>query len=105
MACMCGAEEEVDTGPIPGVAGEYTLPAPTGQKLREQYSSDPNKFASQYFGFLSCEGNGLERLPGSNSCANKEDAKLWRGKVRFDKDLLTGKPRPGPASEAEQRND
>ena len=84
---------------------QYTLPAPTGQKLREQYSSDPNKFASQYFGFLSCEGNGLERLPGSNSCANKEDAKLWRGKVRFDKDLLTGKPRPGPASEAEQRND
>ena len=43
MACMCGAEEEVDTGPIPGVAGEYTLPAPAGRLgLIFQEVSDPS---------------------------------------------------------------
>ena len=43
MACMCGAEEEVDTGPIPGVAGEYTLTAPAGRLgLIFQEVSDPS---------------------------------------------------------------
>ena len=33
-----------------------------------EYERDPEKFAAQYFGFFSCEGQGLERIKGSNSC-------------------------------------
>mmetsp|Transcript_30872 Transcript_30872/g.81811 ORF Transcript_30872/g.81811 Transcript_30872/m.81811 type:complete len:241 (+) Transcript_30872:35-757(+) len=56
------------------------------------YSSDKNEFAAQYFGFFSCEGQGLERIPGSNSCKDppkkpKGDSKAFK----LDFDFLTGK--------------
>jgi hypothetical protein len=36
------------------------------------FSKDPEQFAAQYFGFLSCEGQGVERIKGSNTCSDKK---------------------------------
>ena len=61
----------------------------------ESYSSDPSKFAAQYFGFLSCEGQGLERIPGSNSCKDPVTTVRDGREFRLEFDFLTGAPRPG----------
>jgi len=85
-------------------ASKYSLPA-LEQPLA--YSKDPNAFAAQYYGIFSCEGQGLERLPGSNSCksptknggagATQNPFPEWSRQKKFqgsesgDTDLLTGK--------------
>lgn len=61
------------------------------------------EFAVQYFGFLSCEGQGLERIPGSNTCKDPKSGggvlgfgrlpKDGPGAMVLDNDPLTGKPR------------
>lgn len=48
-------------------ASQYKVPTPPPPAA---YSSDTGQFMAQYFGFLSCEGQGLDRVPGSNSCTN-----------------------------------
>ena len=61
-----------------------------------QYSKDNKEFMSQYFGLFSCEGQGLERIPGSNSC---KDGKAGENKnplpsrnfLSPSSDVLTGK--------------
>jgi len=50
------------------LSSSYEVPAFTAAKM---YSSDPTTFNGQYFGFFSCEGQGLARLPGSNSCGER----------------------------------
>mmetsp|Transcript_17997 Transcript_17997/g.54180 ORF Transcript_17997/g.54180 Transcript_17997/m.54180 type:complete len:116 (+) Transcript_17997:242-589(+) len=47
------------------ISSAYPLPAFTPTMT---YSSDPATFTAQYFGLFSCEGQGLQRLPGSNNC-------------------------------------
>ena len=73
-----------------GLAGtRYKVPA-LSQPLR--YSSDPDTFAAQYYGFLSCEGQGMTRTKGSNTCVNKPKAgKADEGNGLLDFDVLTGK--------------
>lgn len=76
-------------------AAKYKVP----EAWDNAFSSDPGTFSSQYFGFLSCEGQGLERIKGSNSC---KDAPRKQGSAsprkdnsfRLDFDFLTGAPRP-----------
>lgn len=59
------------------------------------YSSDPDKFSAQYFGFFSCEGQGMDRIPASNSCVSKQVGRQpGDNSFRLDFDFLTGKPRP-----------
>lgn len=75
-----------------GIAGRrYRLPNPSGPV---PYSSDPATFKAQYFGFFSCEGQGLESIPGSNSCKNKPSTVVNSRAFSLDFDFLTGKPRP-----------
>lgn len=73
-----------------GLAGtRYKVPA-LNQPLR--YSTDPEQFAAQYYGFLSCEGQGMTRTKGSNTCVNKPKAgKADEGNGLLDFDFLTGK--------------
>ena len=69
--------------------GRYTVPA-LSQPLR--YSNDPDTFAAQYYGFLSCEGQGMTRTKGSNTCVNKpKEGKADEGNGLLDFDVLTGK--------------
>jgi len=71
-------------------ASKYEMPA-----LSEPYASDPGEFVAQYFGVFSCEGQGLERIPGSNSCKDaikKETNKNpFPTKKLLEFDFLTGK--------------
>jgi len=56
-----------------GVAStKYTFPSYSPPPL---YSKDPSVFAAQYYGVLSCEGQGLKRIPGSNTCIKSNTAK------------------------------
>jgi hypothetical protein len=50
------------------LSSKYSIPAVATAK---PYSSDPTTFTAQYFGLFSCEGQGLQRLPGSNSCGDR----------------------------------
>lgn len=54
------------------LSSKYTIPAPVAAKT---YSSDPTTFTAQYFGLFSCEGQGLQRLPGSNACGDRLEKK------------------------------
>jgi hypothetical protein len=70
-------------------AARYKVPALV-QPAR--YSSDPEKFAAQYYGFLSCEGQGMARPKGSNSCVNRvKEGEVDEGSGFLDFDFLTGK--------------
>lgn len=51
-------------------ATKYTVPTAAPPPA---YSSDNKEFMAQYFSFFSCEGQGLERIPGSNSCKDPKD--------------------------------
>ena len=71
----------------------YKLPA-LSQPAR--YSDDPEKFAAQYYGFLSCEGQGMARTKGSNSCVNRvKTGEVDNGAGFLDFDFLTGKKLQG----------
>ena len=61
------------------------------------YSGDPETFAAEYFGLLSCEGQGLKRIPGSNACGERVAAA--RGAPTL-LDRITGAPSSvtGPAA-------
>jgi hypothetical protein len=71
-------------------ATKYSLPV---VEAPLSYSTDKREFAKQYFGIFSCEGQGLERVPGSNSCI---ESKVDRNinpiptKRLLDFDFLTG---------------
>ena len=70
-------------------AARYKVP---GKSSALAYSSDPEKFAAQYYGFLSCEGQGMVRQKGSNSCVNRpKEGKADDGNGLLDFDFLTGK--------------
>ena len=70
-------------------AARYKVPAPSPPP---GYSADPEKFAAQYYGFLSCEGQGMVRPKGSNSCVNRPEAgKANPGGGLLEFDFLTGK--------------
>lgn len=79
-------------------AARYTLPAP---EVSLAYSKDPKEFAKQYYGFFSCEGQGLERVSGSNTCKDKppesrgSNINPFPTKPLLDFDFLTGQERPG----------
>ena len=77
------------------VAGaKYTLP----EYNSLAYSSDPKEFAKQYYGIFSCEGQGLERVKGSNTCKDKPEGgnvNPFPTKPLLDFDFLTGDERPG----------
>ena len=70
----------------------YTLPEVVSMELPAAGSSE---FISQYLGIFSCEGQGLERIPGSNSCRNSADKSQNKNpmptKNFLDFDFLTGK--------------
>ena len=71
-------------------AAKYPLPTMVDPLY---YSKDPTEFASQYFGIFSCEGQGLERIPGSNSCrgsSKKTNVNPLPTKNLLDFDFLTG---------------
>ena len=71
-------------------ATKYKLPASSAPPA---YSSDPKEFVSQYFGVFSCEGQGLERIPGSNSCKDPpkgQNKNPFPTKKLLDFDFLTG---------------
>ena len=72
---------------------KYTLPE---ADVSLAYSSDPAKFAAQYYGVFSCEGQGLERVKGSNTCKDsKENNKNpFPTKKLLDFDFLTGETLP-----------
>ena len=76
---------------------EYLSVAAARYKVPElsqpaRYSTDPEKFAAQYYGFLSCEGQGMARTPGSNSCVNRvKEGQVDNGAGFLDFDFLTGK--------------
>jgi len=56
------------------------------------YSTSPSEFAAQYFGIFSCEGQGLERMPGSNSCKDSsKGSKKNPNAFKLDFDFLTGR--------------
>jgi len=71
---------------------KYTLPEVVSMELPAAGSSE---FISQYLGIFSCEGQGLERIPGSNSCRNSADKSQNKNpmptKNFLDFDFLTGK--------------
>lgn len=78
------------------VAGKrYSLPAESEDL---SYSKDPEKFASQYFGIFSCEGQGLERVKGSNTCkdppSKASNVNPFPTKQLLDFDFLTGEKLP-----------
>jgi len=69
---------------------KYTLPTVAAPL---QYSKDSREFAKQYYGIFSCEGQGLERVKGSNTCkASKTDKNInpFPTKQFLDFDFLTG---------------
>jgi hypothetical protein len=69
-------------------SSKYKLP---GADSSLQYSKDPKEFAAQYYGIFSCEGQGLERIPGSNSCKDSAQNKNpFPTKKLLDFDPLTG---------------
>ena len=45
-----------------GGGGSLRYYVPAGY-VEPRYSSDPGEFMAQYYGFFSCEGQGLERIP------------------------------------------
>lgn len=49
-------------------ATKYTLPTVADNSFAAPGSSE---FIAQYYGLFSCEGQGLERIPGSNSCKDR----------------------------------
>lgn len=73
-------------------ATKYKVP---GADSSLAYSKDPKEFAAQYYGIFSCEGQGLERIPGSNSCKDKpnksDNINPFPTKNLLDYDPLTGK--------------
>jgi hypothetical protein len=74
----------------------YSLPSDDSPA---DFSSDPRLFAKQYFGFLSCEGQGLERSPGSNTC--RDPRQTDEASPMTNKDLLGGfgaLPKDGPGA-------
>ncbi len=83
-----------------GVLGEYlalagskySLPVVASVELPAAGSSE---FISQYMGIFSCEGQGLERIPGSNSCKDppkkSQNKNPLPSKNILDFDFLTGK--------------
>ena len=83
------------------ISSRYTVPKPPKSL---DYSSDPEKFSEQYFGFLSCEGQGLERAKGSNTCKDAADTSKNKNPFAATKvnilefDFLTGKDRPKPGT-------
>ena len=52
-------------------AAKYSVPQ---AYVAPEYSKDPSEFMAQYMGVFSCEGQGLERVKGSNSCRDPRDA-------------------------------
>ena len=55
------------------------------------YSKDPKTFAAQYYGIFSCEGQGLERVKGSNTCKDTGgNLNPFPTKQFLDFDFLTG---------------
>lgn len=71
---------------------KYTVPEKPADLA---YSKDPREFAKQYYGFFSCEGQGLERVKGSNTCGNtyegEKNINPFPTKQFLDFDFLTGK--------------
>lgn len=76
-------------------SSKYTLPVISSMDLPPAGSKE---FIAQYMGVFSCEGQGLERIPGSNSCKDPPKKEQNRNplpsKNLLDFDMLTGKPRP-----------
>ena len=67
---------------------KYALP---GADASLAYSKNPQEFAAQYYGVFSCEGQGLERIPGSNSCKDTgKNKNPFPTKNLLDFDFLTG---------------
>ena len=50
-------------------AAKYEVPP----RAQQQGALSESENIARYFGFFSCEGQGLERIAGSNSCKNKND--------------------------------
>ncbi len=50
-------------------AAKYEVPP----RAQQQVALSESENIARYFGFFSCEGQGLERIAGSNSCKNKND--------------------------------
>jgi hypothetical protein len=82
--------------------GDYLQIVALAYKLPElyvapAYSSDPREFVKQYYGIFSCEGQGLERVPGSNTCRESATDKNinpfpTKNFLNPERDFLTGKP-------------
>ena len=85
------------------VAGtKYNLPSASDAVGYGEYSKDPGEFAAQYYGFFSCEGQGLDRVPGSNTCKNsatKKNINPLPTAPLLEFDFLTGKERPDGRTE------
>ena len=77
------------------VAGsKYPIPEPAASL---GYSDDPREFAKQYYGIFSCEGQGLERVKGSNTCKDSptdKNVNPFPTKQFLDFDFLTGETLP-----------
>lgn len=91
------AEAQADgTEALSGVIRDYLALAEAHYKVPENnvgaYEKDPQKFAAQYFGIFSCEGQGLERIPGSNSCKDRLPSTGKSGTNA--RDYLMGTPKP-----------
>ena len=85
-------------------ATKYNLPSASDAVGYGEYSKDPGEFAAQYYGFFSCEGQGLERAKGSNTCKDAADTSKNKNPFAATKvnilefDFLTGKDRPKPGT-------
>ena len=84
-----------------GALDRYLALAGTKYSLPEAdaplaYSADPAKFAAQYYGVFSCEGQGLERVAGSNTCKDSKanNKNPFPTKQLLDFDFLTGETLP-----------
>ena len=71
-------------------AGKYTLP-----KVERPAQMSQEEFIAAYYGIFSCEGQGLERVKGSNACKDTKDNKNpFPTKQFLDFDFLTGEKLP-----------
>ena len=81
-----------------GTLSDYLAVAATHYSVPDfkikPYSASSTEFAAQYFGFFSCEGQGLERVKGSNTCKDppkKQQQRKDSNAFKLDFDFLTGK--------------
>lgn len=73
-------------------ANQYKIP---GADPSLEYPKDAKEFAATYYGIFSCEGQGLERIPGSNSCKDTgKNRNPFPTKNLLEFDALTGAPKP-----------